>query len=159
MKKYSKQFLVGAGIICFFLALFQAAIGFSPSLSSYFGAPEALANNRIALIAASLLIAGILAMFGVYAVSGAGKMGRMPWLKQVLVAISIIFILRGLLIIPELLVFLGILQSSIPVPVRFIFLSLGTLLISFLLVAGTIGQWKSLSSHESAGLRKKVTGS
>ncbi len=63
-----KQLLKSAGIICFALALFQVIIGFFPSLSLYFGAPEALIKNNYALILVSLLVSGILAIFGFYAV-------------------------------------------------------------------------------------------
>jgi hypothetical protein len=44
-----KQTLRSAGIICFGIALFQVVIGCSPSLSLYFGAPEALVENILPL--------------------------------------------------------------------------------------------------------------
>ena len=77
--KYFKQRLTLAGIICFVLAVFQVVIGFFPSLSLYFGAPEALVKNIFALIVVSLFVAGVLVVFGLYALSGAGsirKIGR-----------------------------------------------------------------------------------
>jgi hypothetical protein len=78
-----KQMLKSAGIICFGIALFQVVIGYSPSLSLYFGAPEALVKNIYALIFISFLVAGILTIFGFYALSGAGYIRRLPLLKQI----------------------------------------------------------------------------
>ncbi|MCP4720932.1 MAG: hypothetical protein GY860_15875 [Desulfobacteraceae bacterium] len=146
MKKY-KQLLLVAGLLNFAIALFQAIISFSPSLSLYFGAPEALVINIYALIIVSLLIAGILAVFGLYAISGAGYIRTLPWLKQMLVAIGGIYILRGLLLVPELLIVIGVLHISIPVAPRFIVFSAGSLLIGLIFIIGTIGGWNSFPSN------------
>lgn len=140
-----KQRLALAGMICFVLAVFQVVIGFFPSLSLYFGAPEALVKNSFALIIASLFVAGVLAVFGLYAFSGAGFIRKLPLLKQGLVAISCVFILRGLLLLPELLVVVGVFHVSIPVAPRFVIFSLGSLFIGIIFIAGTIGGWSSFS--------------
>ncbi len=141
--KYFKQRLTLAGIICFVLAVFQVVIGFFPSLSLYFGAPEALVKNIFALIVVSLFVAGVLVVFGLYALSGAGSIRKLPLLKQGLVAISCVFIMRGFLLLPELLVVVGIFHVSIPVAPRFVIFSLGSLLIGIIFIAGTIGGWRS----------------
>lgn len=140
--KFRNQ-LTFAGILSFAVAVFQAIIGFSPSLSLYFGAPEALVQNVYALIIASLLIAAIMAGFGLYAMSGAGHIRTLPWLKPMLVVISTIYILRGLLVVPELLVVLGAIDVSIPVALRFVFFSLGSLFIGLVYLTGTMGGWHS----------------
>ncbi|MBU0969288.1 MAG: hypothetical protein KKC20_01510 [Proteobacteria bacterium] len=145
MKKF-KHMLVISGILCLFMAIFQIIIGFSPSLSLSFGAPKALANNIYMLITASFLVAGILGICGVYALSGAGYIRALPRLKQMLVFISGIFILRGLLVIPEFLVVMGVVQSSIPVAPRFVVVSIGVLVLGFFFIAGTIGRWNSFAS-------------
>lgn len=147
MKSNSKEIFVVAGVLCFLLALFQVIIGLSPSLSLYFGAPEALTINIYALVAVSILIGGLLAVFGLYAFSGAGYIRTLPWMKQVLVLISCIFIIRGLLIVPEICVIIGILQTKIHVAQRFLFFSLGSLIIGLIFLIGTIrfqkmGCWK-----------------
>ncbi len=152
MEKKYKQILLAAGASCFVLALFQGILGFSPSLSLYFGAPEALVESIYTLIAVSLLIAGLLAVFGLYAFSGAGYIRTLPWLKQILAVISGIFILRGFLLIPEFLVVMGIYEISIPVAPRFVVFSLGSLLIGFIFITGTIGGWNSfLKTTKSHG--------
>lgn len=152
MKNF-KQKLALAGIICFVLALFQVVIGFSPSLSLYFGAPEALVKNIFALIVVSLFVAGVLAVFGLYALSGAGSIQKLPLLKPGLVVISCIFIIRGFLLLPELLVVVGVFHVSIPVAPRFVIFSLGSLLIGIIFIAGTIGGWSSLSYSDKSTIQ------
>lgn len=147
MKNF-KQILVLAGVLSSILALFQALIGFSPSLSLYFGAPEILVTNIYALIVASFFIAGLLAVFGLYAISGAGYMRALPWLKQMLVVISCIYLLRGLLLVPELLIMTGILDISIPVAPRFVLFSSGSLLIGLIYLTGIIGGWQTFSKKK-----------
>lgn len=145
MKKHS-QMLVISGVLCFGIALFQIAIGFSPSLSLYFGAPEALVVNNFYLITVSLIIGTILGIFGLYAISGAGYIRTLPWLKLMLAIISGIFILRGLFVIPEGLVVAGVIESSIDVAPRFVAFSIGSLLIGIFFVTGTIGGWRTFPS-------------
>lgn len=147
MKKF-KRILAFAGVLSFAVALFQAVIGFLPSLSLYFGAPEALATHLYALIIVSLFIAAIIALFGLYAISGAGYIRTLPWLKQILVVISGIYILRGLLFVPELFVVFGIFDISIPVAPRFIVFSIGSLLIGLIYLIGTIGGWHTFPSKK-----------
>lgn len=149
MKQY-KQWLVLGGGLSFAAALFQAVIGFSPSWSLYFGAPEALVMNTHLLIFVSLFIAGILALFGLYAISGSGHIRRFPWLKQMLAVISCIYILRGLLLIPELLVVMGVVHISTPVAPRFILFSIGILLAGLINFAGTVGGWQMFPSNRKA---------
>ncbi len=144
MEKFKRN-LVWAGSLSIAAALFQAAIGFSPFWSLYFGAPEALIKNTSSLIIVSLFIAAILLLFGLYALSGAGYIRPLPWLKQMLVLISGIYLLRGLLFVPELIVVLGIYEISIPVAPRFITFSIGSLFIGLIYLIGTIGGWNNLS--------------
>lgn len=142
----SKMMLTFAGITCFILSIFQIAIGFSPSVSLYFGAPESLTQNPNALIITSIIIGTILALFGLYALSGAGKFVKLPWLKQILLCIGVIFLLRGLLLLPELLVVFNVIESPIPVAPRFIYFSIGALIIGLVFIKGTTGEWRVLSA-------------
>ena len=146
MKKF-KRILVLSGVLSFAFALFQVIISFSPSLSLYFGAPEALVTNTYALILVSFIVAGILSIFGLYAISGAGYIRALPWLKQMLVVISGIYILRGLLLIPEVLVVTGAIHMSIPIAPRFVVFSAGSLLMGLFFITGTIGGWNSFPSR------------
>lgn len=148
MKNF-RRILVFASLSSFTVALFQAAIGFSPSLSLYFGAPELLVKNTGALISVSLIFAVIIVVFGLYAISGAGYIRTLPWLKQILAVISGIYILRGLLLIPEGLVVMGVLNISIPVAPRFVVFSLGSLLIGLIYLIGTVGGWYTFPSKKN----------
>jgi hypothetical protein len=68
----SRNFLTLGGIRRFAVASFQAGIGFSPPLSLCFGAPEALVKNIYVLIPVCFPLAGIIAVFGIQALCGAG---------------------------------------------------------------------------------------
>lgn len=146
MEKF-KHMLVVSGVLSFAVALFQIIIGFSPSLSLYFGAPEALSTNIYALIFVSFAVAGILGICGAYAISGAGYIRPLPRLRQVLVVIGGLYILRGLVLIPEFLVVAGVFQTSISVAPRFVAFSAASLLIGSLFITGTIGGWNSFLSN------------
>ncbi len=148
MKNF-KHILVAAGVLSFAVALFQMTIGFFPSLSIYFGAPESLAENPWNLIIVSFSIAAILAVCGIYALSGAGSIRPLPWLRPILVMISGFYILRGLLLVPELLVVIGIIDSSIQVAPRFVVFSIVPLLIGLLYFLGTVGGWRTFPSKKS----------
>lgn len=143
MKHQFRKWLAAAGILCFVLAFFQAVIGFFPSLSLYFGAPEILVDNIYALTVVSLFVALILLLFGFYAISGAGYIRPLPWLKPILIAICGIFIVRGFLLIPEALAVMEILQFPVPVEPRFIFFSLGSMVVGMFFLAGIRGGWNS----------------
>ncbi len=143
----SKKSLKWAGLICFGLSFFQAVIGFFPSLSLYFGAPEKLVENVYALILVSFFVAGILFLFGLYAFSGAGYIRRLPYLKPLLVFISAVFTLRGLLLIPEFLIVTKVWTVQIPVAPRFIIFSIVSCFIAFLFIYGTVRGWHSFSAY------------
>lgn len=145
MKNY-KQILLFVGILTIITALLHAAMGFSPSASLYFGAPEPLVQNSYILIVSCILIAIIIAIFGLYALSGAEYIRQLPWLKQILAAISSFLILRGILFIPELMIVFGLLEVSFPVAPRYVVFSLGILGIGLLYLVGTIGVWRSFPS-------------
>ncbi|PIE74776.1 MAG: hypothetical protein CSA18_03065 [Deltaproteobacteria bacterium] len=132
----SKNQLILGGILCFIFAIFQVAIGFSPSLSLYFGATESLVKNPGILIVVSLMIGLLMALFGLYGFSGAGKIVKLPWRKQILLGIGIIFFLRGFLLLPEILVVLNLIDSTIPVTARFIYFSIGALFIGVIFIKG-----------------------
>jgi hypothetical protein len=146
MKNF-KHMLVFSGALCFAMSAFQILISFSPSLSFYFGAPDVLVENSALLLFVSFVVALFLSVFGLYALSAAGFILPLPGLKQVLIVISGVFILRGLLIIPEFLVVTGTVQSSIPIPQRFILFSACSLATGIVFIIGTIGGWNTFSAR------------
>lgn len=146
MKNY-KRLLNAAGFICFCLSVFQALIGFFPSLSLYFGAPEVLVEKYSALLLVSFLVSGLLALSGLFALSGAGTIQKLPVLKQALVLISLVFVVRGLLIVPEILLAAGLIDISIPVAMRFVVFSGVSLMIGLMFITGTVGRWHLFSTQ------------
>ena len=145
----SKQLLLGAAILSFAIALFQAVLSFSPSLSRFFGAGE-LAANPLLLLVTSLAVTMVFAVFGLYALAGANTIPRLPLLRTGLVAIGVIFTLRGLFLLPELLVMMGVLPAPEPVPPQAVLSSVVALATGVLYLLGTAASWKRLQPHARA---------
>ncbi|THB63346.1 MAG: hypothetical protein D6E12_17180 [Desulfovibrio sp.] len=135
-----------AGITTLAVAVFQAVISFSVEWSRYFGAPEELLQEPVWLIAVGLIVAVILAVFGLYALSCAGWIRRLPLRRTITLVAGIIFLLRGLGVIPELLIMWGIIEYSMPMPPQAIASSLVSLVIGIMFFLGIIGGWRALGS-------------
>jgi len=79
-----------------------------PAWYRFFGAGEAMATlaeqGSMTPTLITLGIAGILAIWAAYAFSGAGLLPRLPLLRTGLVVISAIYLLRGLVLIPALVI-------------------------------------------------------
>jgi hypothetical protein len=147
MKMISNQLLGIAGGLSFGVAIFQAVISFSPAWSLYFGAPPELVSNIPMLYIAGLTAAVVFAVFGLYALSGAGIIRPLPLLRLGLLGIGGVYTLRGLLVIPELLIMGGILQSSEAIPPQGLASSLVSLFISVLYLTGIMLGWRDLGSR------------
>jgi hypothetical protein len=145
----SKQLLLAAAQLSFAIALFQAVLSFSPSLSSFFGAGE-LAANPLLLLVAGLAVTILFVLAGLYALAGANTIPRLPLLRTGLVVIGVIYTLRGLLLLPELLVMVGVLPAPEPVPPQAVLSSLVALATGLLYVLGTLASWKGLQPHARA---------
>ncbi len=97
----------------FFMAACQTYISLSPTAAAYFRAPAPLLTDRWLLFVVGEAAALIMAVFGLYALSGAGSMRRLPLLRLGLVGISSLYLLRGLFFVVSLLIILGILEGEI----------------------------------------------
>lgn len=79
-----------------------------PAWYRFFGAGEAMATlaeqGSMTPTLITLGIAAILAIWAAYAFSGAGLLPRLPLLRTGLVVISAIYLLRGLALIPALVI-------------------------------------------------------
>ena len=79
-----------------------------PDWYRFFGAGEAMATmaeqGSMTPTLLTLGIAAILAIWAAYAFSGAGLLPRLPLLRTGLVVISAIYLLRGLALIPALVI-------------------------------------------------------
>lgn len=145
MSTANKLLLLG-GILSSALALLHIIIIFigAPAYR-YFGAGEKMAQlaERGSPVPAliTLLVVIIFSIFALYAFSGSGSLRPLPLLRIALVVIGAIYILRGLQIIPQLII---LIQAKTPIPPKGIVFSLVSLFIGLLYLFGTIANWKIL---------------
>lgn len=108
-----KSWLKVAAASSFFMAICQTVISLSPAAAAYFRAPPPLLENRWRLFLVGEAAALVLVIFGLYALSGAGSIRRLPLLRVGLVGISSLYLLRGLFFILSVLIILGVLDGEI----------------------------------------------
>jgi hypothetical protein len=133
-----------AAWLSFSMAACQTVISVWPAAAEYFQAPPKLLNDRVRLFVVGEAAALIPMLFGLYALSGAGVIRRLPLLRTALVGIGSLFLLRGLFIILTFLVALGILQGQVSLPgvaSHVVFPSAGIVL------GGAVLNWKALNSR------------
>ena len=99
--------LVGAALSAVAALLHVAIIFGGPDWYRFFGAGERFAQldaagSRVPDLV-TLGIAATLGLWSAYALSGAGRLRRLPVLRTALVAITAIYLARGLVIVPMLL--------------------------------------------------------
>jgi putative oxidoreductase len=95
--------LVGGYFSLAFAAFQISAVFWSPNAIKYLGGPAELSKTRPVIYALlCIAVAAIVAVFGLYALSGAGKIRRQPLLRTILTITTLIYVLRGLLLIPQL---------------------------------------------------------
>jgi hypothetical protein len=140
----ARRLLMIAGSLSLAVAVFQAVIVFSVPASRYFGAPEELLANPLLLIVAGFVMAAVFGLCGLYAFSGAGSFRRLPLLRLGLIVISLVYIWRGIVVFPLLLVLLGYIHTPVPLLPQALASSAVSLLIGVLYLAGTIGNWRNL---------------
>lgn len=93
------MWLKGAAGLSFFMAICQIVISLSPAAAVYFQAPPGLLEDRLQLFLVGEGAALILVIFGLYALSGAGSIPRLPLLRLGLIGVSGLYLLRGLFFI------------------------------------------------------------
>ena len=103
----SSVFLLAvAGCASLVLGFLQFVLYFgSDALCRAYGAPPWLIDLRAdrpnLVLAAEILIALMFWGFAAYAFSGLGLLAPLPWLAQGLAASALVYLLRGLLILPQ----------------------------------------------------------
>ena len=138
--------LIFAGILSFCAAIFQAVIAFVPAWSAAFGAGEALASNPLLLLTLGLLVTLLLVIFGLYGLSGAGVIRRLPLLRPGLLVIGLLYSLVGINFIFQVAGLLGILPATGPVPIYLLLVSFGALVAALAYLIGLAINWKRLSA-------------
>ncbi len=136
MRQNRNRALILGGVLSVVAALLHIAciIG-GPDWYRFFGAGEAMATmaeqGSITPALLTLGIAAVLAIWAAYAFSGAGLLPRLPLLRTGLVVISAIYLLRGLALLPALVINRGevipfVLWSSLIVLVYGLAYAIGT---------------------------------
>lgn len=97
-------FLVGASIAIFGVAIHWIAPFLAPDWYAFLQCPKFVvesARNKTWVAPTGMVIIGFLMLAcAVYALSGAGKMRRLPLTRTALVTISLICLVRGLILVP-----------------------------------------------------------
>ncbi len=133
--------LILAGLLSLAVAVFQVYLGLSPSARAYWGGP----TDQPLLLIASLIVGLVFVVWGLYGLSGAGVVRRLPLLRLGLIVIGLIYTLRGIPLITILLVMAGIIGDSQPVPPQALVSSFVSLGIGLVYLVGTITAWPALS--------------
>ncbi len=132
----------------FFMAACQTFISLSPAAAAYFKAPPPLLQDRWLLFWVGMAAVLVMVIFGLYALSGAGSLRRLPLLRLGLIGISSLLLLRGLFIVFSILIILGVLEGELLVQgdiSSLVFLAAG---VSF--AVGTILNWKAMQVRKPA---------
>lgn len=105
-KSNTNYYLIIGGIFSLAFALFQvSAIFWPPELVSYFGGPKNMqATNLLGYAVLCILVGILVAAAGLYAISGAGKIRRLPLLRSILIFITTIYLLRGFTFISDIII-------------------------------------------------------
>ena len=142
--KSTNNLLLFASLLAFAGAIIQAAIGFVPEWSAALGAGEALTSNPQLLLALGLLMALVFAVCGLYGLSGAGLIRRLPLLRLGLFVIGLVCTLNGAPLIFQLPAVLGIRPAAQPVPASFVISSLVFLTVGLGYLIGLAAGWKQM---------------
>ncbi len=108
MQDQNVYLLIGA-VLSFVASILHILIIIGgPGWYRFFGAGEkfasAAAAGEIYPHVVTVCIAALLASWGVYALSGAGIVRELPFLKQILIVITTVYLMRGLAFIPLLMI-------------------------------------------------------
>jgi hypothetical protein len=110
----------------------------------YLGAPIwvlRLCRERYPLYV--LLLVAVAGVFALYALSGAGTMRRLPYLRTGLVAVGALYVLRGLLVIPQVAIIAVKFRSDYQHYVQFPVMSLAALCVGLCYLLGVAGTRRS----------------
>lgn len=84
---------------------------------------------------ATLLVAGLLAVWGVYALAAAGRIAPLPLMREAIWGITALYLVRGMFLLPQLLGY-NVFTAGHPVSAADLACSTGVLIIALVHVAG-----------------------
>ncbi len=149
--KVPRAILISGSVLAFDFGVFQATIAFSPEWTAAFGVPRELVSNPPLLLAAGFLMSAALMISGLYGLSGAGVVRRLPLLRPVLLAIGTGFALAGMSLVPQLLVLTHVVSTDQPIIIQPVIASFVLLLTGLLYLAGLASGWRYLSAGAPGG--------
>jgi hypothetical protein len=113
----------------------------------YFGAGERMARMAERGAPEPVIITTVIVLlfsaWAAYAFAGAGVLAPLPWLRAALPIIGLVYTARGLVLIPQ--IFLWLSAGSAGVPLRHLAFSAVSLFVGAIHVAGTRLAWRTLS--------------
>jgi len=143
--------LISAAVLSFVASLLHVAIVFGgPGWYRFFGAGEGMAalaeKGSIQPALITLGIAAILFIWGLYALSGAGVILKLPLLKLALSIITFIYLARGLagFVLPFVSSHPSITQNSVSF---WLVSSLICCVFGLVYLVGTINSWAQLAGN------------
>lgn len=137
------RFLIAGGVLSAAASILHLAVIIGgPDWYRFFGAGEGMARlaeqGSWTPTVITLGIAAVVAVWSAYAFSGAGLIPRLPLIRTALVLISAVYLLRGLVLIPALVVNRGELSPFI------LWSSLIVLVYGITYAVGTVLAWSAL---------------
>jgi hypothetical protein len=140
-------FLAGLGSAAVSL-LHVAIVAIGAPAYRFFGAGERMARMAERGIPEPTLItialAALFAVWSAYGFSGAGLVRPLPFLAKGLLLIGLVYTGRGLALLPQLALVVGLAGA---VPLRHLLFSASSLAIGLLYVAGVIREWPALTAR------------
>ena len=143
--------LLLAGIFSFCAAAFQLVISIVPKWSAFFGAGDELVSKPLVLLVLGAGVTVLLTIWGIYGLSGAGLIRRLPLLRLVIFLIGAVYIFRGLPILLKLFELVKILPPSGSMELPGFLVFLGALTAGIFYWAGLVIGWKQLGRKAVAG--------
>lgn len=103
--KQNVYLIIGA-LFLFSFALYQlSAVFWTKEMIIYNGGPaQMMEKNYTGYVLLCILITLIAVAGGLYSLSGAGKFYRLPLLRTMLVTITAVFLLRGMMLISDVMI-------------------------------------------------------
>ena len=130
--------LVLGGVASLLIALLHVALALRPRWWRHFGAGELAQLHEQGspfIVLAAIGLAAMFAVWGAYALSGGGVIGRLPLLRFVLIAIGVVYLLPSLTLPSEL--FKVLLRGH---PFRSVVFPTGSLAVGLLYLFGTLAR-------------------
>ncbi|MDZ4113459.1 MAG: hypothetical protein U1E18_28220 [Brevundimonas sp.] len=143
----ANRFLIAGGILSAGASLLHLGVIIGgPDWYRFFGAGEGMARmaeqGSWTPTVITLGIASVLAVWSAYAFSGAGVIPRLPLIRTALVLISGVYLLRGLVLIPALVINRG---EVMP------FILWSSLIVLVYGITYAVGTWKAWPSLRKSG--------